>query len=157
MIRIVGLLIIITFSSCASTNVGRPTYSDSVNKTIQLIKSKIIEEDFKTINVKIVNSHNGRYYLNSRIVKESDNLSILTNIKDMSGVESDTLIIFKMTEFLDKLDYEIRNEQTQLRLAGNYQDITVEYKDSKNMFYTRNAFGLMSLLRQGKTNSVEYK
>ena len=155
MLRLSGLLIITIFSSCTPTNLGSPTYSDSVNKTIQLIKSKILEEDFKTINVKIVNKHNGRYYLNTTIIKETDNLSISTNIEDMSGVKSDTLMTFKIMEFIGKLDYEIQHESTQLRIAGNYQDITVEYKDLKDTFYTRNAFGLMSLLSQGKTNRIE--
>lgn len=155
MLRLSGILIIIISSSCTQTNLGSPTYSDSVNKTIQLIKSKILEEDFKTINVKIVNKHNGHYYLNTTIIKETDNLSISTNIEDMSGVKSDTLMTFKIMEFIGKLDYEIQHESTQLRIEGNYQDITVEYKDVKDTFYTRNAFGLMSLLSEGKTNIIE--
>jgi hypothetical protein len=149
MIRVIGLLTIIILSSCTSTQLSRPTYSDSVGSVIQLVRNEINDEDFKTLNVIIINSHNGRYYLNTTISKESDTLLISTKT-DKYGMKSDTLMTFGVKSFIDMLDHETK--QTQLILAGNYQDITIEYKDKKDTFYARNAFGLMSLLRQGKND-----
>jgi hypothetical protein len=105
MSKFIGLIIILIFNSCKSNNIGGTDYSDSVSKAIHLLKSKILDDDFKTIKIQIVNKHNGNYLLNAKIDKMLDVLTVSSHVKDMSGVESDTLMTMNISEFIDTNDY----------------------------------------------------
>jgi hypothetical protein len=52
------------------------------------------------------------------------------------------------------LDFELSNAEFQTRIAGNYQDIKITIADSVNMFYTRQGFGILNVMRDGKSNII---
>lgn len=147
-------ILVLTFS-CQIKKVIQTDYSESAAKPIELIKSKVLDHEIVKLEIEIINSHGGRYQLNANIEKSNDTIKISTNINDMAGIKSDTLLKFSIEEFVDKLDYEIQYSENQLVFAGNYQSITIKYRDVKKDFYTRKAFGLMSLLREGKSNIIK--
>ncbi|MEP0006834.1 MAG: hypothetical protein ABJ387_14180 [Balneola sp.] len=125
-------------------------YSKTAAEPIKLLLN-IIEDGFSdSIDVEIVNRHNGIYQMNSSIEKTENGFKILTQINDMTNTNSNTSVTFSKDELIKKLNKELDNSDNQLVIAGNYQVIRVRYGKKSSEFHTRRAFGLMTLLKDGK-------
>lgn len=126
-------------------------YSKSAGEPIKLLLT-LIENNFSDkIEVEIVNRHNGTYRMNSVIENKHGDYQVSTHIKDMSNTESDKSFTLSRDELTLKLNQELKNSASQLVIAGNYQEIRIRSAEKTTEFYTRRAFGLMALLRDGKT------
>ncbi|WP_222931325.1 hypothetical protein [Xanthovirga aplysinae] len=139
-------------TSCKSQKSLLPDYSKTIAEPVKLIRQQI-EKYKEPFDIEITNSHNGRYIVNSNIGLENDEVQIDTHINNQAfGSESDTTFIFTKTDFVAKLNFELEKANDQIKVAGNYQTIKVILGDSTFNFYTRQGFGLMSLLEKGKSN-----
>jgi hypothetical protein len=127
-------------------------YSKSAAEPIKLLLSLIEDDSSDKIDVEIVNKHNGTYQMNSLIEKTNSGYKILTQINDMTNTDSKTSVTLSRDELIKKLNQELDNSDNQLVIAGNYQIITVRYGENSSEFHTRRAFGLMALLKDGKSN-----
>ena len=122
---------------------------------LKSVKTNILNDSINNFEVRIINSHGGKYQISSQIEKSQDSTTVFTQIIDMSNWKSDTILYFSTQEFIEKLDYEIKYSDSQIVAAGNYQTITVYKKNKEMIFYTRKAFGVMSLFTKGKSNRIE--
>jgi hypothetical protein len=150
---LLAFVILTILTSCRTSPVNLNDSYKSVNEPIQIIKNEIQAANFKFINIKIDNYHNGCFRLNSTVMNTDKGLSLSTRTINASGVQADTVILLTAIEFLDALT-ELQNT-SRIVLAGTDQEITIEYSTSKETFNTREGYGLLFLLTEGKTNLVK--
>lgn len=137
-------------TACRTSNSSIIEYSTPVDQIIQVIKNEINTEQFISLNIKIDNCHNGCFHINTTIKNTENGFLLLTNTLSNTEIASDTTILLTQAEINAAL-LELE-KGSKLILAGNYQDVTIEYRTSKEIFYTRQAHGLMRFLERGKTN-----
>lgn len=141
-------------TSCKSKKSMFPDYSKSAYEPILLIKKQIGDYGSR-FEVEIKNSHGGNYVVYSKVAVGKDSVRIKSDIRNnFYGTKSDTILNFSKTEFIKLLDFELSNAEFQTRIAGNYQDIKITIADSVNMFYTRQGFGILNVMRDGKSNII---
>lgn len=132
-----------------------PDYSESAYEAIRIIIDNLTFAK-NSFEVEIVNSFGGRYILKSNIEFNNDSVKIISKINyEYSGTKSDTVMAFSRKEFLEKLNIELLDAESQLEISGSYQTIKVKNIDSSQVFYTKQALGLMRLLKEGKSNRIE--
>ena len=85
--------------SCGANNHFQIDYSNSVEKPIKYINANTLSDSVKNFEVKISNSHGGRYQITSQIEKSQDSIIVFTQINDMSNCKSDTTLYFSTHEF----------------------------------------------------------
>ena len=127
-----------------------PNYSENASVPILLIKKQIekVQGDF---NVEIKNSHGGNYVVYSKIDVGKDSVRINNKIhNNFYGTKSDTILNYLKKEFIEKLNYELKVADRQIKIAGNYQTIKISINDSISEFYTRRGLGLMGILEDGQ-------
>lgn len=144
-------------TSCSSSKSFINDYSKSVFEPIQFLKSKIEHSENSQLKVEIINSHNGRFQLNSKIVNDGKHILVTSNVIDISNQQSDTIMTFERNNFIDKLNYEMEVADQQLVIAGNYQTIIIEADSITKTYLTRKAFGMISLLKTGESNYKKNK
>jgi len=127
-------------------------YSKSAAEPIKLLLTLIQDDPSDKIEIEIVNRHNGTYQMNSLIENTNRGFKILTHINDMTNTDSNKSVTLSRDELILKLNQELKNSDNQLVIAGNYQVIRIRYGGNSSEFHTRRAFGLMALLRDGKSN-----
>lgn len=135
-----------------SSLMAQTDYSKSAEEPIKLLLSLLNDDSSDKIDVEIVNRHNGTYLMNSLIEKTVSGYKILTQINDMTNTDSKTSVTLSRDELIEKLIQELDNSDNQLVIAGNYQVIKIRFGEISSEFHTRRAFGLMALLRDGKSN-----
>ena len=146
------MLLILT--SCKSRKALLPDYSKSAFEPILLIK-KYIKNSEKEFDVEIKNSHGGNYVVYSKVNVGQDSVRIENDIRNnFYGTKSDTTLTFSKSDFIKMLNFELTQVDSQLRIAGNYQDIKITISDSAKVFYTRQGFGIMKLMEEGKSNII---
>jgi hypothetical protein len=144
------IIVLLIFTSCRSRKSLLPDYSKNAYEPILLIK-KQIEKTESEFNVEIENSHRGNYIVFSQISVLKDSIRINNEIhNNFYGTKSDTILNYLKSDFIEKLDYELRLVDRQVILAGNYQHIKISIKDSISEFYTRKGLGLMGILEDGQ-------
>ena len=114
-----------------------------------------MNDSVNKFEVKIIDIHGGRYQISSQIEKSQDSITVFSQIINMSEKKTDTIFHYSINDFIAKLDYEIQYSDSQIVAAGNYQTITVYAENKETIFYTRRAFGIMSLFTKGKSNRIE--
>lgn len=115
-----------------------------------LIKNQI-EKTESEFDVEIKNSHGGNYVVYSKINVEKDSVRIANKThNNFYGTKSDTILTYLKGDFIEKLNYELKYVDRQVRIAGNYQYIKISINDSISEFYTRQGLGLMGILKDGK-------
>tara|TARA_R110001583_G_scaffold154090_1_gene305766 strand:+ start:1243 stop:1653 length:411 start_codon:yes stop_codon:yes gene_type:complete len=130
-----------------------PDYSKSAYEPILLIK-KQIQDSENRFDVEIKNSHGGNYVVYSKVDVGKDSVRIENDIRNnFYGTKSDTIMTFLKSDFIKLLDTELSYAETQIRIAGNYQDIKITIEDSTNIFYTRQGFGIMRVMEKGISNT----
>jgi hypothetical protein len=131
-----------------------PDYSKNAYEPILLIKNQI-ENTESGFDVEIKNSHGGNYIVNSKVNVGKDSVRIKNDIQNnFYGTKSDTTLTFSKTDFIKMLNFELTHVDSQIRIAGNYQDIKITISDSTKVFYTQQAFGIMKLMEEGKSNII---
>ena len=91
--------------------------------------------------------------MKSKVNVRRDSIRIENDIlNNFYGTKSDTIMDFSKTYFIKLLDFELENADLQGRIAGNYQDIKITVSDSTKVFYTRQGFGIMKVMEEGKSN-----
>ena len=149
------VFIIFILSSCVSKKSILPDYSKSAYEPILVIKKQVEKTKCK-FNVEIINRHNETYIVNSKIEVENDSVKIESYSKNNSYLtQSDTILNFSKIDFLKILDAELKKSDSQIILAGNYQDIKISTTDSTNLFYTRQSWGIINILEKGKSNLMK--
>lgn len=150
------IFICLIFTSCKSNKSFLVDYSNNASEPILLIKT-LIENSQPEFDVEIKNTHGGNYIVKSKVNMIKDSIRIDNDIlNNFSGTKSDTIMTFSKADFLKLLDFELSNVDLQLRFAGNYQYIKVITSDSTNVFHTRQGFGIMRLMKEGKSN-IKYR
>ncbi|MFT5250813.1 MAG: hypothetical protein ACI93P_002556 [bacterium] len=151
LLKLTFVLLILT--SCKSKKSLLPDYSKSAFEPISLMK-KHIENSEKEFDVEIKNSHGGNYVVHSKVNVGQDSVRIENDIRNnFYGTKSDTILTFLKTDFIKLLDAELSYADTQIKIAGNYQDIKITVADSTNVFYTRQGFGIMRVMEKGISNT----
>ena len=151
------IIIFVILTSCKTNKFLLTDYSNSAFEPTQLIISNL-NNYTNSFEVEITNSHGGIYVVKSNIELNIDSIKITSRINNNSyGTESDTIMTFTKKEFMEKLNFELLNAEKQIKIAGNYQTIKIINKDLISIFQTRQAFGLMRLLEEGKSNIVTNK
>lgn len=142
------LLTILTISSCGLFG---QTLDDSISKATALIKKYVTSEtkNIININIKIINSHNGRYTITSTLRTTRDSVSIYSYIVDMTGVKRDTVLNLSKETFLLKLD-KASIPINSMKLAGHVQTISVRLGDKEDTIQTVDGRALMDLLESGE-------
>jgi len=144
--------VLLILTSCKSKKSLLPDYSKSAYEPILSIKEHI-ENSEKEFNVEIKNSHGGNYVVYSKVNVGQDSVRIENDIlNNFYGTKSDTILTFVKTDFIKLLDTELSYADTQIRIAGNYQDIRITVADSTNVFYTRQGLGIMRVMEKGISN-----
>ncbi|MDZ4329087.1 MAG: hypothetical protein U0945_00710, partial [Flavobacterium sp.] len=106
-------------------------------------------------DVEIKNSHGGNYIVNSNVNIGKDSIRIKNDIyNNFYGTKSDTTLTFLKTNFIKMLDFELSQADSQIRIAGNYQEIKITISDSTKVFYTRQGFGIKKLMEEGQSNII---
>ncbi|ALM20545.1 hypothetical protein AAT17_04490 [Nonlabens sp. MIC269] len=132
-------------------------YSKSAYEPILLIK-KQIEKMENEFNVEIKNSHGRNYIVYSKIDVGQDSVRIENDIhNNFYGTKRDTVMTFVKNDFIKLLDTELSQADSQIRIAGNYQDIKIIIADSTELFYTRQGLGIMTIMEKGKSNMTKSK
>jgi len=149
------IFLVIFVSSCKVNKHAQIDYSNSAKEPIEYIKANILNDSVNKFKIRIINSHGGRYQINSQVKKKQDSVIVFSQIYDMSEKKSDTIFYFSISEFIAKLYYEIKYSENKIVIAGNYQLITINVENKENTFYTRRAFGIISLFANGKSNRIE--
>jgi hypothetical protein len=130
-------------------------YSKDAYKKILLVK-KQIENSESEFDVEIKNSHGGNYVVYSKVNVGKDSVRIENDIRNnFYGTKSDTILTFLKTDFIKLLDTELNQADSQIRIAGNYQDIKITIADSTKVFYTRQGLGIMRIMEKGKSNMTK--
>ena len=130
-----------------------PDYSKSAYEPILFIKEQIQDGEGK-FDVEIKNSHGGNYVVYSKVDVKKDSVRIENDIRNnFYGTKSDTILAFVKADFIKLLDTELSYADTQIKIAGNYQDIKITVADSTNVFYTRQGFGIMKIMEKGISNT----
>jgi len=141
-------------TSCKSKKSLFTDYSKNAFEPILLIKN-LIENSEPEFDVEIKNSHGGNYIVKSKVNVRKDRIRIENIIlNNFYETKSDTIMDFLKADFIRLLDFELSNVDLQIRIAGNYQDIKIIISDSTKVFYTRQGFGIMKVMEQGKSNIV---
>jgi len=140
------LLTILTILSCGLFG---QTLDDSISKATTLIKKYVTSETKNIINVKIINSHNGRYTITSTLRTTRDSVSIYSYIVDMTGGKRDTVLNLSKETFLLKLD-KASVPINSMKLAGHRQTISVRFGDKEDTIQTVDGRALMDLLESGE-------
>ena len=149
------IIVLLILTSCKSSKSLLPDYSKNASEPILLIKSQI-ENSKSEFDVQIKNAHGGNYIVNSKVDVGKDSVRIKNVIQNnFYGTKSDTTLTFLKTDFIKMLDFELSQADTQIRIAGNYQDIKITIADSANVFYTRQGFGIMKVMEKGKSNRIK--
>src|SRR5690554_5142148 len=155
LLKLTFVLLILT--SCKSKKSILADYSKSAYEPILLIK-KQIEKTETGFDVEIKNSHGGNYVLYSKVDVGIDSVRVENDIRNnFYGTKSDTILNFLKTDFIKLLDTELSQADSQIRIAGNYQDIKITIADSTELFYTRQGLGIMSIMEKGKSNMTKSK
>lgn len=145
-----SIFVLLILTSCKSQKSLLPDYSKNAYEPISLIKSQI-QKSQSEFDVEIKNSHGGNYIVNSKVDVGKDSVQINNNIQNnFYGTKLDTTLTFSKTDFIKMLDFELTQVDSQIRIAGNYQDIKITISDSTKVFYTRQGFGIMKLMEVGK-------
>ncbi|QIE58653.1 hypothetical protein G5B37_03475 [Rasiella rasia] len=145
------LLLILT--SCKSKESMFPDYSKSAYEPILFIKDQIQDGEGR-FDVEIKNSHGGNYVVYSKVDVGKDSVRIENDIRNnFYGTKSDTILAFMKADFINLLNTELSYADTQIKIAGNYQDIKITVADSTNVFYTRQGFGIMKIMEKGISNT----
>ena len=148
-LKIIFITLILT--SCKSKKAYFPDYSGDAYRAISIVKNEIISDETSIFEVKIRNSHGGYFQVNSVILKLNDSIILKNHINNaFRGIESDSTLIFPKDVFIQKLDYELKIAQRQVKIAGNYQTIVIITEDTSQTFYTRQGLGLMRILQKGE-------
>ena len=139
-------------TSCKSKKSLLPDYSKNAFEPILLIKEQI-ENPESEFDVEIKNSHGGNYIMYSKVDVGKDSMQIENDIRNnFYGTKSDTTLIFKNTDFIKLLDYQLSVLELEGRIAGNYQDIKITIADSSYVFHTRQGLGIMRIMEKGESN-----
>jgi len=143
------IIVLLILTSCKSRKSLLPDYSKSAYESILIIKNQIGNSESE-FDVEIKNSHGGNYIVYSKINVGKDSVRIKTEIhNNFYGTKSDTILNYLKSDFIKKLDYELRIADRQIKIAGNYQSIKISINDSISEFYTRQGLGLMGVLKDG--------
>ncbi|MCE7994378.1 MAG: hypothetical protein HEP71_20500 [Roseivirga sp.] len=142
------LIIVSVVNSCHSARVVQPEDGAPVEEVINLLKQVLHDESIEEFQIEITNAHNGHYYLTSGINKVMDKIRLTTRTINRQGIEMDTSMVLQSDVFEERLNFELRTPK--IALAGHYQTVDISIGETKYNFSTRRAFGLMSLLREGK-------
>jgi hypothetical protein len=143
-----GFLIRLSILFCGF--VGAPALAQqqrSISKAIALIKSYV--DNRGLFAVTIVNSHNGRYTINSSILAGPDSVRLITHVVDMTGGKRDTTINLGKKDFLVKLD-RASSPVNSIKLAGHFQRILIKRNDLENIVESVDGRALMNLLEHGE-------
>ena len=151
-IEIKLIIVLLILTSCKSRKILLPDYSKTAYEPILVIKSQI-ENSENEFNVEIKNSHGGNYTVNSKVNVGKDSVRIDNDIRNnFYGTKTDTTLTFSKVDFIKMLDYELTKTDSEIKIAGNYQDIKITIADSTNLFYTRQGFGIMRVMEKGKSD-----
>jgi hypothetical protein len=146
------IIVLLILTSCKSKKSLWPDYSKNAYEPISLIK-KQIENSENEFSVEIKNSHGGNYVVYSKVDVGKDSVRIENDIRNnFYGTKSDTILTFLKTDFIKLLDTELSQVNSQIRIAGNYQDIKITIADSTNLFHTRQGLGIMRVMEKGKSD-----
>jgi hypothetical protein len=140
------LLTILTISYCGLFG---QTLDDSISKATALIKKYVTSETKNIINIKIINSHNGRHTITSTLRTIRDSVSIYSYIVDMTGGKRDTVLNLSKETFLIKLD-KASIPINSMKLAGHVQTISVRLGDKEDTIQTVDGRAIMDLLESGE-------
>jgi hypothetical protein len=150
-----SLILILILVSCKPKQSLLVDYSKSAYEPILLIKNQV-EKMQSNFNVEIENRHGGNYIVKSKIRVAQDSVWIENDIRNnFYGTKSETTMAFLKRDFIDLLEMELSQAASQIRIAGNYQNIKIIIADSAKVFYTRQALGIMSIMEKGKSNMVK--
>lgn len=144
------LIVFIAFTFPAISALGYfRVQNDSISKPIALLKKYIGLEEGKILQIRIINSHNGRYIITSTITTKGDSLQLKSHVKNMIGGQRDTVLHFRREEFMQKLDGILIRENF-LKIAGHYKTISIKRGADESEFGTTEGRGLMNLLEYGE-------
>ena len=144
------IIVLVLLSSCKTGKSLKPDYSESAYEPILFIKNEV-EKNQNIFEVKIKNSHGGNYVLTSKVNVEKDSIRLNNNISNnFYGTQSDTTLTLYKADFLKMLNEELQEADFGIKIAGNFQDITITTSDTVKKFYTRQGLELMNLLEKGK-------
>jgi hypothetical protein len=148
--RFYTILVVLVVLSCGFVRkIDLVQEHSSISKAVALIKQHMNRDSQDTINVVIINSHNGRYTITSSLWNGPDSVKISTHTIDMTGRERDTIINLEKKNFLFKLDrasYPINS----VKFAGHHQRISIKRNGLSEAFETVDGRALMNLFAYGE-------
>lgn len=140
--RVMLLLLFVLFQTCLFAQSSNISLQKEV---ISKVEEVLEDGNVNLLKVKIVNAHNGSYRVFSKISKIKGGIQVETHTIDMTGVENDVMFVLSPDALKGRLRFTAKN--ASLIFAGHYQQITLSYNDYEYNFTSRDAHGLISLLK----------